>query len=285
MTKMRTNFAQKKSAAAVNRRGGFALGIIFLVLALIGGILGAIALLGGTSQNNAGSADERLITNETVSMLGGAQRAYLGMMTTNGLRVNQVFAYRYPSNGTAPPAIFNRSTNLLGPRGTWSLPQLNVNAYAGTPACNQTSFLNEGSGTSSGCVLYFTRVWSSNYGAGLTISSTIPAAGDISRTATYIVYTLPIANKIAAQINNALWGSGLGVALDNTATLSALQKLGPPTTDGDTTIVVTPDAVLAGVTPETIALAKFPLVNGAVRAEGMLLNDVGNIYFKTIAAY
>ncbi len=279
---MRTNFAQKKSAAAVNRRGGFALGIIFLVLALIGGILGAIALLGGTSQNNAGSADERLITNETVSMLGGAQRAYLGMMTTNGLRVNQVFAYR--SAGVSS-TIFNRPTNLLGPRGSWSLPQLNVNAYAGTPACNQTSFLNEATGATNGCFLYFTRVWSSNYGAGLTISSTIPAAGDISRTATYIVYTLPIANKIAAQINNALWGSGLGVALDNTATLSALQKLGPPTTDGDTTIVVTPDAVLAGVTPETIALAKFPLVNGAVRAEGMLLNDVGNIYFKTIAAY
>lgn len=271
----------KASCPKAGLQAGFAVSIVFLALALIAVTLAAIAIMGGASQSNSRDSENRLTANQLIRTVGEGQRAFLGMMNQNGLQADQVFAYRDNTNS----ALYNRKENLLGPRGTWALPKAVVNAYANPSACDAATFEQEGNNGAATCMLHFTRVWTSNYGAGAQ-GVTAPTGTDSApRSATYIVYTTPIAPAVGSQINNLLWGVPLTTAMDATATISSLQKLVPPTTAGGQTVLQGVTTTGSASASDAIATAKLPSVAGTVRPEGILIRSSNLVYFKTIYSF
>lgn len=271
----------KASCPKAGLQAGFAISIVFLALALIAVTLAAIAIMGGASQSNSRDSENRLTANQLIRTVGEGQRAFLGMMNQNGLQADQVFAYRDNTNS----ALYNRKENLLGPRGTWALPKAIVNAYANPSACDAATFEQEGNNGADTCMLHFTRVWTSNYGAGAQ-GVTAPTGTDSApRSATYIVYTTPIAPAVGLQINNLLWGAPLTTAFDTAATVNSLQKLVPPTTVGGQTVLQGVTTTGSASVSDAIATAKLPEVAGTIRPEGMLFRASNLVYFKTIYSF
>ncbi|MBM3602761.1 MAG: hypothetical protein FJX22_03155 [Alphaproteobacteria bacterium] len=264
-------------------------------MALIAVTLAAIAIMGGASQTNSLDTQNRLAANQVIRTVGEGQRAFLAMMNQNGLQADQIFAYRRMADGStdgvsSPSStygqLYNRKENLFGPRGTWELQaKPALAAYANPSECDPDKFVHESNDGAATCMLHFTRVWSSNYGAALQ-GVTAPTGTDSApRSATYIVYTTPIAPAVGSQINNLLWGAPLTTAFDSAATVNSLQKLVPPTTAGGQTMLQGVTTTGSFGTSDAIATAKFPEVTGAVRPEGMLLRASNLVYFKTIYSF
>lgn len=284
----------KASCPKAGLQAGFAVSIVFLALALIAVTLAAISIMGGASQSNSIDTENRLAANQLVRTAGDGQRAFLGMMNQNGLQADQVFAYRRMADGStdgvnSPSSsygqLYNRKENLLGPRGTWALPKPVVSAYANPSACDAATFEQEGNNGAATCMLHFTRVWTSNYGAGAQ-GVTAPTGTDSApRSATYIVYTTPIAPAVGSQINNLLWGAPLTTAFDTAATISSLQKLVPPTTVGGQTVLQGVTTTGSASASDAIATAQLPSVAGTVRPEGILIRSSNLVYFKTIYSF
>jgi Tfp pilus assembly protein PilV len=275
-------------------QAGFAVSIVFLALALIAVTLAAISLMGGASQSNSIDTENRLVANQLIRTAGDGQRAFLTMMNQNGLQADQIFAYRRMADGStdgvsSPSSsygqLYNRKENLFGPSGTWALPKAIVNAYTTPSACDPSEFEQEGNDGAATCMLHFTRVWTSNYGAGAQ-GVTAPTGTDSApRSATYIVYTTPVAPAVGFQINNLLWGAPLTTAFDTAATVSSLQKLVPPTTVGGQTVLQGVTTTGSAASSSSIATAQLPEVSGAVRPEGMLIRGSNLVYFKTIYSF
>jgi len=275
-------------------QAGFAVSIVFLALALIAVTLAAISLMGGASQSNSIDTENRLVANQLIRTAGDGQRAFLTMMNQNGLQADQIFAYRRMADasidGVSSPSssygqLYNRKENLFGPSGTWALPKAVVNAYTSPSACDPSEFEQEGNDGAATCMLHFTRVWTSNYGAGAQ-GVTAPTGTDSApRSATYIVYTTPIAPAVGFQINNLLWGAPLTTAFDTAATVNSLQKLVPPTTIGGQTVLQGVTTTGSAASSSSIATAQLPEVSGAVRPEGMLIRGSNLVYFKTIYSF
>jgi hypothetical protein len=275
-------------------QAGFAVSIVFLALALIAVTLAAISLMGGASQSNSIDTENRLVANQLIRTAGDGQRAFLTMMNQNGLQADQIFAYRRMADasidGVSSPSssygqLYNRKENLFGPSGTWALPKAVVNAYTSPSACDPSEFEQEGNDGAATCMLHFTRVWTSNYGAGAQ-GVTAPTGTDSApRSATYIVYTTPIAPAVGFQINNLLWGAPLTTAFDTAATVNSLQKLVPPTTIGGQTVLQGVTTTGSAASSSSIATVQLPEVSGAVRPEGMLIRGSNLVYFKTIYSF
>jgi hypothetical protein len=145
---------------------------------------------------------------------------------------------------------------LIAPRissnGSYNFPQLSPSAYSFT-GCTQTILATEAAASLSladTCMLYMTRVQTTNYGQG----------GGGLRDSTYLLYTAPLTEAVAKQVNNLLWQSGSAEILPSiaTATPAALQKLAPPTTVGAPTslqAVTVGGAAAAAGTPFSFAVA------------------------------
>lgn len=261
---------------------GFAIGVVFLVLVLIGAIMSAITLMSSASQDTSRDNENRSLANSVIRDGAGFVNAVSNIITTNGLRVEQVFMFR--DRSTAPnQAIFDRSQNILGPQGTMNFPQLSPSAYSFT-GCTQTILATEAAASLSladTCMLYMTRVKTTNFGQG----------GNGLRDSTYLLYTAPLTEAVSKQINNVLWQSGSSVALVNiSANPTNLQKLAPPTTLGAPTALKAVTFVGTDATVGTPYNMALPIINGTVRPEGVYSLDTtapqnNNIYYKVYSSY
>ncbi len=262
------------------QQSGFAIGVVFLVLVLIGAIMSAITLMSSASQDTSIDNENRSLANGVIRDGAGIANAVNTLISANGLRVEQVFMFRDSTN----TAVFNRSQNILGPNGTTNFPQLSPTAYSFT-GCTQTILATEEAASTSladTCMLYMTRVKTTNYGQ----------SGDGLRGSTYLLYTAPLTEAVAKQVNSLLWQSASAEILPSiaAATPDALQKLAPPTTVGAPTSLqaVTFGGTAAAVgTPFSFAL---PTINGSVRPEGIYSLDTTapqtrNIYYKVYSSY
>jgi hypothetical protein len=277
MTKVRFESSNPSNR---NKQSGFAIGVVFLVLVLIGAIMSAITLMSSASQDTSRDNENRSLANGIIRDGAGIANAVNTLISANGLRVEQVFMFRDSTN----TAVFNRSQNILGPKGSTNFPQLSPTAYSFT-GCTQTILGTEAAASASladTCMLYMTRVKTTNYGQG----------GDGLRDSTYMLYTAPLTEAVAKQVNNLLWQSGSAEILPSiaAATPAALQKLAPPTTVGAPTslqaVTVVGTAAAVG-TPYSMAL---PTINGSVRPEGIYSLDTTapqtrNIYYKVYSSY
>lgn len=268
--------------SSTNCQGGFAIGVVFLVLVLIGAIMSAITLMSSASQDTSRDNENRSLANSVIRDSAGFVNAINTLISANGLRVEQVFMFRDRST-VANQAIFDRAQNILGPQGTMNFPQLSPSAYSFT-GCTQTILATEAAASLSladTCMLHMTRVQTTNYGQG----------GNGLQDSTYLLYTAPLTEAVSMQINNLLWQSGSSVALVNiSANPTNLQKLAPPTTVGAPTslqAVTVGGAAAAAGTPLSFAL---PIINGTVRPEGVYSLDTtapqnNNIYYKVYSSY
>ncbi|MBU3656390.1 MAG: hypothetical protein FGM23_08580 [Alphaproteobacteria bacterium] len=117
-------------------RGGFAIGVVFLVLVLIGAIMSAITLMSSASQDTSRDNENRTLANSVIRDGAGIVNGINTLISANGLRVEQVFLFRDRST-PANQAIFDRSQNIIGAQGTMNFPQLNPSAYS-FAGCTQT---------------------------------------------------------------------------------------------------------------------------------------------------
>jgi hypothetical protein len=282
-------------SAKRQRQSGFAIGIVFLVLVLIGVILASMTLMSGNSQNTSRDTENRSAGNGVIRDGSNLVAAVGTLINANSVRIEQVYAYRTGTTvvDCALPANINtpycRGENLFGPNGTLPFPQINPAAYqaVGTgAACTQTIFATEAASATDdsnlSCLMYVTRVKTSNFGQ----------AGAGLRDSTYLVYTGPLTQAVGQQINNILWDSGFATAAPAlTAGPFVLKKLAPTAilrgatglVDVNTNVVAT-----AAGTPATIAL---PTINAAVRPEGVYRYNTTatptqpvSIYYKVISS-
>ena len=281
MTKVRFD-----SAKPINRKqqNGFAIGVVFLVLVLIGAIMSAITLMSSASQDTSRDNENRSLANGVIRDGAGFVNAINTLISTNGLRVEQVFMFRDRSTA-ANQAIFDRAQNILGPNGSYNFPQINMAIYRPETPCSQNDLATKDVGFTdifTSCALFLTRVQTSNYGQG----------GNGLRDSTYLVWTAPLTESVAKQVNNLLWQSGSSEALPIIDTgVSKLKKLVPPNVVGAPTSLQLPTyadstANAPGEVPTNIEL---PVINGSVRPEGVWTrpDDLNqrNFYFKVYSSY
>ncbi len=280
MTKVRFESSNPSNR---NKQGGFAIGVVFLVLVLIGAIMSAITLMSSASQDTSRDNENRSLANGVIRDGAGIANAVNTLISANGLRVEQVFMFRDRST-TANEAIFNRSQNILGPNGSYNFPQINLAAYNPVAACSQnylaTNEIPIGDILAQ-CQLFLTRVQTTNYGQG----------GNGLRDSTYLVWTAPLTEAVSKQINNLLWQAS---SVDELPIINAgvnLNKLVPPTTVGAPTALkqatdanATADA--PGMNPYSFAL---PVINGSVRPEGVWTRSFDpnqrNFYYKVYSSH
>jgi hypothetical protein len=286
-------------SAKRQRQSGFAIGIVFLVLVLIGVILASMTLMSGNSQNTSRDTENRSAGNGVIRDGSNLVAAVGTLINTNSVRIEQVYAYRdnpatvvtctNSTNDSNAYCLYRRGENLFGPNGTLPFPQINPAAYqaVGTgAACTQTIFATEAASATDdsnlSCLMYVTRVKTSNFGQ----------AGAGLRDSTYLVYTGPLTQAVGQQINNILWDSGFATAAPAlTAGPFVLKKLAPTAilrgatglVDVNTNVVAT-----AAGTPANIAL---PTINAAVRPEGVYRYNTTatptqpvSIYYKVISS-
>jgi len=282
MTKVRFD-----SAKPINRKqqSGFAIGVVFLVLVLIGAIMSAITLMSSASQDTSRDNENRSLANGVIRDGAGIANAVNTLISANGLRVEQVFMFRDRST-TANQAIFDRAQNILGPNGSYNFPQLNLAAYNPETTCSQTHLATEEVSTANNilaqCELTLSRIKTTNYGQG----------GNGLRDSTYLVWTAPLTEAVAKQVNNLLWQASNAEALPVYDIFQdSLRKLVPPTTVGAPTALklVTDASVTANAPGEVPANIELPVINGSVRPEGVWTRPVDlnkrNFYYKVYSSY
>jgi hypothetical protein len=282
MTKVRF---ESSNSSNRNKQSGFAIGVVFLVLVLIGAIMSAITLMSSASQDTSRDNENRSLANGVIRDGAGIANAVNTLISANGLRVEQVFMFRDRSTA-ANEAIFNRSQNILGPNGSYNFPQINLAAYNPETTCSQTYLATKDVSTTGDvlvhCELFLNRVQTTNYGQG----------GNGLRDSTYLVWTAPLTEAVAKQVNNLLWQAGTAEALPlRNYGIGMLKKLVPPTTVGAPTALklvgdanATADA--PGEVPHNIEL---PVINGSVRPEGVWTrpydSNKRNFYYKVYSSY
>ena len=286
MTKVRFD-----SAKPINRKqqSGFAIGVVFLVLVLIGAIMSAITLMSSASQDTSRDNENRSLANGVIRDGAGIANAVNTLISANGLRVEQVFMFRDSTN----TAVYNRAQNILGPNGSYNFPQINLAAYNPETTCSQTYLATAEvyvpifkpglSGILKHCQLFLTRAQTTNYGQG----------GNGLRDSTYLVWTAPLTEAVAKQVNNLLWQSGSAEALPvNDYGLGHLKKLVPPTTVGaPTSLKMIGDASVTADAPGEVSynIIELPVINGSVRPEGVWTrpydSNKRNFYYKVYSSY
>jgi hypothetical protein len=282
MTKVRF---ESSNSSNRNKQSGFAIGVVFLVLVLIGAIMSAITLMSSASQDTSRDNENRSLANGVIRDGAGIANAVNTLISANGLRVEQVFMFRDRSTA-ANQAIFDRAQNILGPNGSYNFPQINLAAYNPETTCSQTHLATEEVSTSNDilvqCVLTLSRVKTTNYGQG----------GNSLRDSTYLVWTAPLTEAVAKQVNNLLWQAGTAEALPvNDIGKGKLMTLVPPTTVGAPTALklVTDASVTANAPGEVPSGVELPVINGGVRPEGVWTRPVDlnkrNFYYKVYSSY
>lgn len=284
-----TNFIQTRSIDQRNSQGGFAIGLILLVVLLIAVIVGAIAIASRSSSNSGTQEKDRVaaasLLTQTQSFNNGFTRA------TQGGGFDPTFVYVSYNTDTADN-IYLDQANLVGKNGFFGVPQINTTAYLNpVTTCPPTP-----ADTAVNCQLWLTRVNLANPNG---VSS--------------VVYTKPLAEAVARQVNSVLWGTATNLALPslggglqpNMDTAAGWGKSARPssTVVGAIANLYTlgsdpsPTGALTTITPGNAGYALFsgtsvgvpnsnlPTINGIIRPEGVFVSTVaatGNVYFRVL---
>jgi hypothetical protein len=272
-------------------RGGFAIGVVFLVLALIAAILTAISIMSNASQDTASAAEARSNANGVIQIGAGFANA-INTKVSAGTRIEQLYLFRIPGDVSG---AYDRAENLVGALGAMSFPQYNPAAYQqlGAIPCTQAVIEAEvaanTNNTTFSCVAYLTRVRTSNYGQG----------GSGYRDATYLIYTAPLTLSVARQVNSLLWAASASGDLPDPSTLTLkspgdLNKLAAPTIAKQVTALVGMgySGAYSGAPPAPVNVTTdLALIDGVVRPEGVYSLDQAtagaqtrNIYYKVVSS-
>lgn len=232
-----TNFIQTRSYDQRNGQGGFAIGLILLVVLLIAVIVGAIAVASRSTTSGGNTERDRVISASMINQMQTINNGFVRATQGGGYRGSEVYlGYGVDSGNTQAPLIRNDPANLIGANGYFSAPQINATAYSGT--C-PGSPLQGTTVTSANCVFWLSRI---NLGNPNGESA--------------IVYTKPVLETVGKQINTVLWG---------TAVSAALPSLGGTAITGEITASWGQNNPIA-----TGGTATDPLAGGPTRVTGVL---------------
>ena len=282
-----TNFIQTRSFDQRNGQGGFAIGLILLVVLLIAVIVGAIAIASRSSSNSGTQEKDRVASSSLLTQAQTFNNAFT--RATQGGGFDPTFVYVSYNTDTAAN-IYLDQANLVGKNGFFGVPQINTTAYlnpvANCPANPTDTALN--------CQLWLTRVALANPNG---VSS--------------VVYTKPLADAVARQVNSVLWGTttnlavpalngGLNPNMDTAAGWGKAARASSTavgTIANLSTLASDPGAALTAITPGNAGFdlangtsvgvpnSNLPTINGVIRPEGVFVSTVaatGNVYFRVL---
>ncbi|MBM3602695.1 MAG: hypothetical protein FJX22_02805 [Alphaproteobacteria bacterium] len=279
-----TNFSQTRSIDQRNRQGGFAIGLILLVVLLIAVIVGAIAIASRSSSNSGTQEKDRVAASSLLTQAQTINNGFTRATQGAGITSDRVYMSYTAGTTTALLAVRNDQANLIGQNGFFAPPSINTTAYtAGTcPA--------DGNPLDTGIVCQFilSRIQLNN-------------ANGLSS----VVYTRPLLDSVARQANAVLWNASPTVttlpALGGTAIAAELSTLwgknNAPAVIGDPTVITLASAALqnaaaltawSGVNSSSLGVAgsNMPSINGTQRAEGAFAAPSaslgGNVYYRVL---
>jgi hypothetical protein len=276
-----TNFIKTRSFDQRNGQGGFAIGLILLVVLLIAVIVGAIAIASRSSSNSGTQEKDRVAASSLLTQAQTFNNAFT--RATQGGGFDPTFVYMAYDTDTARNLVTDQA-NLVGSRGYLSVPQINTQAY------NRGVCPNNPTDTAVNCQLWLTRV-------DLNHPST-----DDSTT----VYTKPLTDSVAQQVNAVLWQTATNLAVPSlgnslnpdVATVWGKTARSSTTAVGTAASVVAlnadPTAALTALTNTYllattnsvgVANSNLPSINGAIRPEGVFVSTAagtGNVYYRVL---
>jgi uncharacterized protein (UPF0333 family) len=284
-----TNFIKTRSFDQRNGQGGFAIGLILLVVLLIAVIVGAIAIASRSSSNSGTQEKDRVAAASLLTQAQTFNNAFTRATQGGGFDPNYVYV---SYNIETAANIYLDQANLVGKNGFFGVPQINTTAYRNpvtTCPPNPTD-------VATNCQLWLTRVALSNPNG---VSS--------------VVYTKPLAEAVARQVNSVLWGTATNLALpslggglqpnmDTTegwgksarpssaavGTFANLYTLGSdPSPTGALTAIAAGNAGYALFSGPSAGVpnSNLPAINGIIRPEGVFATNVvgtGNVYFRVL---
>jgi len=282
-----TNFIKTRSFDQRNGQGGFAIGLILLVVLLIAVIVGAIAIASRSSSNSGTQEKDRVAASSLLTQAQTFNNAFT--RATQGGGFDPTFVYVSYNTDTAAN-IYLDQANLVGKNGFFGVPQINTTAYL-NPVANCPANPTD---TAQNCQLWLTRVALANPNG---VSS--------------VVYTKPLTEAVARQVNSVLWGTatnlalpGLGSALNpnmdtaagwgkaaraSSTAVGTIAKLSTLASDpGAALTAITPGDAgfdLANGTSVGVPNSNLPTINGVIRPEGVFVSNIpatGNVYFRVL---
>jgi hypothetical protein len=270
-----TNFIKTRSFDQRNGQGGFAIGLILLVVLLIAVIVGAIAIASRSSSNSGTQEKDRVAAS---SLLTQAQT------------INNGFTRATQGGGFAPanvymsysdvPAVRDDQANLIGRNGYFAPPSINHQAYVAT-TCPVNTVVSDVAKT---CQLILTSI-------DLQVNNALST----------MVYTLPLTDPVTRQVNAVLWGAAtsgdLPLVTVNWDFADIVGKHNAPSIIGNPAVLTAASAALQsttaipakgwyGQTTGATGLegSYFPAINGDQRPEGAFNSGLvnGNIYYRIL---
>jgi uncharacterized protein (UPF0333 family) len=276
-----TNFIQTRSFDQRNGQGGFAIGLILLVVLLIAVIVGAIAIASRSSSNSGTQEKDRVAASSLLTQAQTVHNAFTRATQGGGFDANIVYI-SYNTDTALANGFVNDQANLVGSRGYLSVPQINTQAY------NRGVCPNNPTDTAVNCQMWLTRV-------DLNHPST-----DDSTT----VYTKPLTPAVAQQVNSVLWQTANNLAVpglngglnpDVAAVWGkAIRSATLPIGTGTGIVTLADDPAggpppiapypLATGTSIGVANSNLPTINGVIRPEGAFGTNVAAtiVYYRII---
>lgn len=259
-----TNFIQTRSIDQRNSQGGFAIGLILLVVLLIAVIVGAIAIASRSSSSGGTQERDRVAASSLLTQAQGFNNAFTRATEGGGIPANNVYMSYVTAAVNAN--VRNDQANLIGQNGFLPTPSINAQAYDATVAACPAN--NIPTDTSITCQFILSRI----------------ALGSANGNSA-VVYTKPLTQAVARQVNAVLWGTSPTVALPAlgnppAADLSATWgKANAPVVIGDATVVTLATAALQNAVAipvwngvnnnsQGVTGSQLPTINGTNRGEG-----------------
>jgi hypothetical protein len=260
-----TNFIQTRSFDQRNGQGGFAIGLILLVVLLIAVIVGAIAIASRSSSSGGTQERDRVNASSLLTQAQGFNNSFTRATDGGGIPANNVYMSYVTAAVNAN--VRNDQANLIGQNGFLPTPTINAQAYDATvAACPGNNIPTDISIT---CQFILTRI----------------ALGSANGNSA-VVYTKPLTVAVGRQVNAVLWNASPTVALPALGGTAPAGDLGAtwgkanaPVVIGNATVVTTAVAALQNAVAlapwngvnagsQGITGSQLPAINGTNRGEG-----------------
>jgi hypothetical protein len=192
-----TNFIQTRSFDQRNGQGGFAIGLILLVVLLIAVIVGAIAIASRSSSNSGTQEKDRVAASSLLTQAQTINNAYT-RATQGGFGANIIYI-SYNRNTALGNRIDTDQANLVGSNGFVAVPQINTQAYRENSCANAPIDIvaaADAATRAGNCMVYLTQVRLANPNGSSSA-----------------VWTKPLTDPVARQVNAILWGVSPGAAI------------------------------------------------------------------------
>ena len=292
-----TNFIQTRSFDQRNGQGGFAIGLILLVVLLIAVIVGAIAIASRSSSNSGGQEKDRVAASSLITQAQGLNNAVTRAIDGAGATPTDLFM-SYATTGTyrTSPA------NLIGQSGYLTAPTINAQAYSANATTTACPANNIPTDTSPSCVFILSRIALGSSGGDSLVVYTKPLSDTVARQVNAVLWSaspnvtalpLLVGNAPAEDITAGGWGkanpnsAGAGTFLTQATTAPGVTAGSVTTWNGVKTTAASGTGATAVAASSSSGLtgSQLPIINGTNRAEGAFNANVaasGNVYYRVL---